>query len=185
MRVFERLVSIVRPGDELRVSIKREDEGHVILLTPALREVDEDEKDDVVRNLQALLAVPTRIKVPSGEDADTAVEAYLNSASHAERASAVTTLGDYTDAIREATNAAKTATAIKTKATAKVAVKADKPAAAPSKSVKGTDPSRDADDGADDDTAADEPAASTVAAPVSATPSAADLSVLSLFGEPA
>lgn len=188
MRVFDRLASVVRGGDEVRLSIKREADGHVILVTPVLRDIDPDEKDAAIRGIQALLCVPTRIKVPTGTDADAAVEAYLDGSEHAERASAVSTLDEYTDAIREATNAAKAATAAKakeaTKATAKVVPKGGK-APPPSAKVDEQKAGAEGDDeGADDatetgesDTPADAPAPAATA-----EVSAAGISVSDLFG---
>lgn len=170
MRVFERLVSVVRGGgDEVRLTIKREDDGHVILLTPVLRNIDADEKDDVIRTLHGLLSVPTRIKVPKGQDADEIIEQYLAGTAHAERASAVVALGEYNDAIREAANAAKTATSAKVKAAAKPAKSPP-----PSETVATQKAAAEIDD--------EEPA--EAAEPVAPTdPSASDMSVASLFGE--
>lgn len=179
MRVFERLASVVRgDGDEVRLSIKRQDNGHVILLTPVLRGIDADEKDDVIRTLHGLLSVPTRIEVPSGQDADAAVEQYLDGTAHAERASAVVTLGEYTDAIREASNAAKTATRAKAPSPAKA-----KESSNGSKPGKGaTVPAESKTPIADTDaTPSTNDAPAAAAAAVSASTS--DMSVASLFGE--
>ncbi|OJY95727.1 MAG: hypothetical protein BGP25_15790 [Lysobacterales bacterium 63-13] len=176
MRVFDRLSSVVRAGDEVRLTIKRDGDGHEILIVPVLRDVDADESDPVIRNLQALLAVPTRIKVPQGADADAAVEAYLAGSEHAERASAVTSLGDYTDAIREANNAAKVAVAAKSKpttASSKTAKRA--PAAA-----TGSEKDAPIENGAP---AVSVPETKTPAATATTDSSPSSMSVMSLFGD--
>ena len=160
MAPLTRLLSVIRSGDSITLTMKRTPECVQVIVQPIIAKADDP--DPQLAQLRALLATPFYFTIPNGGDADAALDQHV-AASADSRIAVISAEDNYLAAVNAAVENSRKAALAKS-------AKATKPATKLKAPVTVSEASDESDDTDDADDAPPTPAE---APPAAATPAAA------------
>ena len=165
MTPLAQLLSVIRTGDSITLTLKRTPENVQVIVQPVIAKADDP--DPQLANLRALLATPFYFTVPNAADVDTALAQHV-AASSDSRIAVISAEDNYLAAVNAAVENSRKAASEKAAKPGKTTAGKKAPV-----TVAEAGESVGADDGSGDDGTVLAPAATSPSPAAPATPAAA------------